>query len=120
MSRRSADRERGAGTVLVLMVIALVVVLGSAVVMMLLVVSRQERVQAVADVAAEGVVSAALDGAPDPCGVAARWVSGQGLRLQACAITGMVAEVVIEDPDAGVWRARTALSRAGAVGASSA
>lgn len=105
------DGERGAGTVLVLGLVAVVVILLTALTMLVRVTDARGRAQAAADLGALAA-AAALQRGEEPCVVAARAVDANGARLVQCAVTAP--EVVVRaDVDVGPALSASARARAG-------
>jgi secretion/DNA translocation related TadE-like protein len=120
------DPERGAGTVLLLGVVAVVLMIG--VVLSLLVSAQVARAQAqsAADLAAlagaAALRDAVLDGGPEtsapgePCAVAAEVVRRNGARLASCDDEG-AGVLAVETRRPAAWGTASARARAGPLGA---
>lgn len=115
MMRRRADlSDSGAGSVLVVIAIALVVMLGSAVVVLLGESARLSRVQSAADIAAQAAAVALVRGGQQPCERARLAADAAVLQLATCEILGDTVTVEVVDPSPSRWWATArALARAG-------
>jgi secretion/DNA translocation related TadE-like protein len=116
VARPPAERgreDRGAGTALVVGLVAVVVIAGSALVGAGGALVRGQQVTAAADAAALAAADVLLGWAPgDPCAVAERVASAHDVRLSGCAAHGLSVLVRVEASILGVTVSRSA--RAGA------
>jgi secretion/DNA translocation related TadE-like protein len=111
-------RDRGAGTVLAVGLVAVVLVLAAALAVLTQAATARHRAEAAADLAALAAADALLGRADgDPCARAARTAAANGARLASCAPrAGAVVRVVVEvrpQGPAGALGPARAVARAG-------
>lgn len=101
--RHARGRERGAGTVLVVAVVAAMVLAAVAAVGLGAGLTARQRVLAAADAAALAAADVAAGVAPgDPCAIAERVAEADGARLDACVADGLVLTVAVAGVVAGI------------------
>lgn len=111
-SRADSRADRGAGSVLVLALVAAVVVLGLCGVALAGGLTQRQRVIGAGDLAALAAADAASGAiAGEPCEVAGRVAAAGGARLTNCAVDGLVVDVTVAGSLSGI--PITARSRAG-------
>ncbi len=94
--------ERGAGSVLVLSIVAVLAVATGAVLVLVSAVAVRHRAAAAADLAALAAAQSVLSGPAQACGLAARVAGQLGGTLVACELHGRIAEVTVSVPHRGV------------------
>ncbi|MEU8958541.1 Rv3654c family TadE-like protein [Streptomyces sp. NPDC048518] len=112
-----ADRDRGAATVWVVVVMAVLGVVCGAVLAMSQVVVARHRAGGAADLAALAAADRWADGSARACEGAVRVAGAQGARVVRCVLRGQISEVTASS-SAGPFSA-TVNSRAGPAGPSS-
>ncbi|MET7360518.1 Rv3654c family TadE-like protein [Streptomyces sp. NPDC005562] len=111
---RGADRDRGAATVWVVVVMAVLGVICGAVLAMSQVVVARHRAGGAADLAVLAAADRWADGSARACEGAVRVAGAQGARVVRCVVRGEISEVTATAP-AGPFSA-TVNSRAGPAG----
>ncbi|MEU1148025.1 Rv3654c family TadE-like protein [Streptomyces sp. NPDC005863] len=111
---RGADRDRGAATVWVVVVMAVLGVVCGAVLAMSQVVVARHRAGGAADLAALAAADRWADGSARACEGAVRVAGAQGARVVRCVVHGEISEVTAT-ASAGPFSA-TVNSRAGPAG----
>lgn len=94
--------ERGAGSVLVLSMVAVLAVATGAVLVLVSAVAVRHRAAAAADLAALAAAQSVLSGPAQACGLAARVAGELGGTLVTCELHGRIAEVAVSVPHRGV------------------
>lgn len=94
--RRLPSSERGAGTVLAMVVVMIVVASIWVAGAVAAGVTARRSAAAAADLAALAVARQASRGAPDPCDTGHRVAAANGGRLTDCVVIGPDVEVVVE------------------------
>ncbi|MEV5980750.1 Rv3654c family TadE-like protein [Streptomyces sp. NPDC052114] len=108
---RGADRDRGAATVWVAVVMTVLCVVCGAVLSLGQVVVARHRAGGAADLAALAAADRWMTGSSEACAGAGRVAEAQGVRLVRCVVRGQVSEVAAV-ASAGLFSA-TVGSRAG-------
>lgn len=88
--------DEGAGTISGVALIAIVAAMLGAVAMAGNLLLCVHRAQNTADLASVAAAQSLRDGAADPCAAASRTTSGNGTRLESCAIEGEDAVVAVQ------------------------
>ncbi|MEH0108547.1 Rv3654c family TadE-like protein [Tersicoccus sp. MR15.9] len=116
--RRNPERERGAGTVLVVGLCAVALALLGVLVLLGQAAAAQARAATGADLAALAAADIARGlRAGDPCAAAGSIAAANRVRVAGCRITderGGTAEIVVTAPMPYPWPAATGRARAGA------
>jgi len=104
-------RDEGSASVLVLALGLALAVLAASITLLGAVAVARHRATAGADLAALAAAGRSLEGAEAACGVAGELAGAQDARVVSCALSGDVAEVVVEVRPGG-WLGRFGAARA--------